>query len=78
MRPDGKIARDAGAYRWREIAHNCGLVAVGIHPSPVPNAVSAPILPKRLAGKRGGCSCAKKKYAKRGRLATFLESRGGP
>ena len=61
----GEIAREVGAYLLADIAHIAGLVAVGIHPSPVPHAdFVTTTTHKTLRGPRGGLILCREKYAK--------------
>src|ERR1035437_5793047 len=61
----GEIAREVGAYMLADIAHIAGLVATGLHPSPVPHAdFVTTTTHKTLRGPRGGLVLCKEKYAK--------------
>ena len=61
----GQIAREVGAYLLADIAHIAGLVAAGLHPSPVPHAdFVTTTTHKTLRGPRGGLVLCKEKYAK--------------
>ena len=75
----GKIARAAGALFFVDMAHIAGLVAVGLHPSPVPHAdfVSS-TTHKTLRGPRGGLVLCKAQYAKELDRLTFPGTQGGP
>ena len=60
-----KIAQDAGALFFVDMAHIAGLVAAGIHPSPVPHAdFVSTTTHKTLRGPRGGLVLCREKYAK--------------
>ncbi len=67
-----KIAKSVGAYFLVDMAHVAGLVAAGIHPSPVPHAdFVTSTTTKTLAGARGGFILAKEEYGKKIDKATF-------
>ncbi|KRL21585.1 glycine hydroxymethyltransferase [Lentilactobacillus kisonensis DSM 19906 = JCM 15041] len=73
------IADSVGAYLMVDMAHIAGLVATGLHPSPVPVAdVVTTTTHKTLRGPRGGMILAKAKYAKKINSAVFPGSQGGP
>lgn len=73
------IADSVGAYLMVDMAHIAGLVAVGLHPNPVPVAdVVTTTTHKTLRGPRGGLILAKEKYAKKINSAVFPGSQGGP
>lgn len=73
------IADSVGAYLMVDMAHIAGLVATGLHPSPVPVAdVVTTTTHKTLRGPRGGMILAKAKYAKKLNSAVFPGSQGGP
>ncbi len=75
----GKIAREAGAYLLADIAHVAGLVATGLHPSPVPHAdFVTTTTHKTLRGPRGGLVLCPEKYAKEIDSQTFPGIQGGP
>ncbi|PWU08885.1 MAG: glycine hydroxymethyltransferase [Verrucomicrobia bacterium] len=75
----GKIARESGAYLLADIAHIAGLVATGLHPSPVPHAdFVTSTTHKTLRGPRGGLVLCKEKYAKEIDSQTFPGIQGGP
>jgi len=75
----GKIARDYGAYLFADIAHIAGLVATGLHPSPVPYAdFVTTTTHKTLRGPRGGLIICKEAYAKAVNSAVFPGIQGGP
>ncbi|WP_283678557.1 serine hydroxymethyltransferase [Lentilactobacillus sp. Marseille-Q4993] len=73
------IADEVGAYFMVDMAHIAGLVATGLHPSPVPYAdVVTTTTHKTLRGPRGGMILAKEKFAKKLNSAVFPGSQGGP
>jgi len=75
----GAIAREVGAYLLADIAHIAGLVATGLHPSPVPFAdFVTTTTHKTLRGPRGGLVLCKEKYAKDIDSQTFPGIQGGP
>lgn len=73
------IAREVGAYLMVDMAHIAGLVACGLHPSPVPHAdfVTA-TTHKTLRGPRGGLILCKARYAQAIDAAVFPGIQGGP
>ena len=73
------IAHEVGAYLMVDMAHIAGLVAVGLHPSPVPYAdVVTTTTHKTLRGPRGGMILCKEELAKKIDSAIFPGSQGGP
>jgi len=74
-----QIADKAGAYLFVDMAHIAGLVAAGVHPSPVPYAdfVSG-TTHKTLRGPRGGFILCKKEFAKKIDMEIFPGIQGGP
>ena len=73
------IAHEVGAYLFVDMAHIAGLVAVGLHPSPVPYAdVVTTTTHKTLRGPRGGMILCKEALAKNIDSAIFPGSQGGP
>jgi glycine hydroxymethyltransferase len=75
----GKIAKAAGALVFVDMAHIAGLVAAGIHPSPVPHAdFVSTTTHKTLRGPRGGLVLCKTAFAKELDKLTFPGTQGGP
>jgi len=75
----GEIAREVGAYLLADIAHIAGLVAAGLHPSPVAHAdFVTTTTHKTLRGPRGGLVLCKEKYAKEIDSQAFPGIQGGP
>ncbi len=75
----GEIARSVGALLFADIAHIAGLVAAGIHPSPVPHAdFVTTTTHKTLRGPRGGLILCKAIHAKALDSAVFPGGQGGP
>ncbi|AKK05448.1 glycine/serine hydroxymethyltransferase [Corynebacterium mustelae] len=73
------IADEVGAKLWVDMAHFAGLVAAGLHPSPVPYAdVVSTTVHKTLGGPRSGMILAKQEYAKPLNSAVFPGQQGGP
>lgn len=74
-----EIADEVGAYLMVDMAHIAGLVAAGLHPSPVPYAdVVTTTTHKTLRGPRGGLILCKEEYAKAIDKAVFPGTQGGP
>ncbi len=74
-----EIADKVGAYLMVDMAHIAGLVAAGLHPSPVPYAdVVTSTTHKTLRGPRGGLILCKEQYAKAIDKAIFPGTQGGP
>ncbi len=74
-----EIADSVGAYLMVDMAHIAGLVAAGLHPSPVPYAdVVTTTTHKTLRGPRGGMILCKEEYAKQIDKAIFPGTQGGP
>ena len=74
-----EIADEVGAYLMVDMAHIAGLVAAGLHPSPVPYAdIVTSTTHKTLRGPRGGLILCKEKYAKQVDKAIFPGTQGGP
>ncbi len=75
----GEIARSVGALLFADIAHIAGLVAAGLHPSPVPHAdFVTTTTHKTLRGPRGGLILCKAIHAKALDSAVFPGGQGGP
>ena len=75
----GEIARSCGAYLLADIAHIAGLVAAGVHPSPVPHAdFVTTTTHKTLRGPRGGLILCRSEHAKAINSAVFPGIQGGP
>ena len=75
----GQIARDCGALLLADIAHIAGLVAAGIHPSPIEHAdFVTTTTHKTLRGPRGGLILCKQEHAKAIDSAVFPGAQGGP
>ncbi len=74
-----EIAKSVGAYLFVDMAHIAGLVATGVHPSPVPHAdFVTTTTHKSLRGPRGGIILCKEKYAKKIDGRVFPGVQGGP
>jgi glycine hydroxymethyltransferase len=75
----GEIARETGAYLLADIAHIAGMVAAGLHPSPIEHAdFVTTTTHKTLRGPRGGLILCKGKYAKEIDSQVFPGIQGGP
>jgi glycine/serine hydroxymethyltransferase len=75
----GEIAQEIGAYLLADIAHIAGLVAAGLHPSPIEHAdFVTTTTHKTLRGPRGGLIMCKEKYAKEIDSQVFPGIQGGP
>jgi glycine hydroxymethyltransferase len=75
----GEIAREVGAYLLADIAHIAGLVAAGVHPSPIEHAdFVTTTTHKTLRGPRGGLILCREKYAKEIDSQAFPGIQGGP
>jgi len=74
-----EIADEVGAYLMADIAHIAGLIAAGLHPSPVPYAHVIPTSThKTLRGPRGGMILCGAEYARAVDRAVFPGTQGGP
>lgn len=74
-----EIADEVGAKFWVDMAHFAGMVAAGLHPSPVPYAdVVSSTAHKTLGGPRSGFILARKEYAKKLNSSVFPGNQGGP
>ena len=74
-----EIADEVGALLMVDMAHFAGLVAAGIHPSPVPHAdVVTTTVHKTLGGPRSGLILCREEYAKKINSAVFPGQQGGP
>ncbi len=75
----GKLAREVGAYLFVDMAHIAGLVATGVHPSPIPHAdFVTSTTHKSLRGPRGGTILCKAEFAKKIDSQVFPGIQGGP
>lgn len=75
----GEIAKEAGAWLMADIAHIAGLIAAGLHPSPVPYAdFVTTTTHKTLRGPRGGMIMCRAEYAKAVDKLIFPGIQGGP
>ncbi|SNR27223.1 serine hydroxymethyltransferase [Actinomadura mexicana] len=74
-----RIADSVGALLMVDMAHFAGLVAAGLHPSPVPHAdIVTTTTHKTLGGPRGGLILAREQYGKKINSAVFPGMQGGP
>ena len=74
-----KVAKAVGAIFFVDMAHIAGLVAAGVHPSPVPHAdIVSTTTHKTLRGPRGGMVLSKAAFAKEIDKLTFPGTQGGP
>jgi glycine hydroxymethyltransferase len=74
-----QIADEVGAFLMTDMAHFAGLVAAGLHPSPVPHSdVTTTTVHKTLAGPRSGMILSREEHAKKIDSAVFPGQQGGP
>ncbi|MFI7130942.1 serine hydroxymethyltransferase [Nonomuraea sp. NPDC050153] len=74
-----RIADEVGAYLMVDMAHFAGLVAAGLHPSPVPHAhITTTTTHKTLGGPRGGVILSTAELAKKINSSVFPGQQGGP
>ncbi|MBN1945267.1 MAG: serine hydroxymethyltransferase [Bradymonadales bacterium] len=74
-----EVAREVGAYLVADIAHICGLVVGGVHPSPVPHAdVITSTTHKTFRGPRGGMVMCREEHKRAISRAVFPGLQGGP
>jgi glycine hydroxymethyltransferase len=74
-----EIADEVGALLMVDMAHFAGLVAAGLHPSPVPHAdVVTTTIHKTIGGGRGGMILCREEYTKKINSAVFPGQQGGP
>ncbi len=74
-----KVAKEVGAYFMVDMAHIAGLVAAGLHPSPVPYAdIVTTTTHKTLRGPRGGMILCREELGKAIDKAIFPGTQGGP
>lgn len=77
--PFRKIADEIGSTVMVDIAHFAGLVAAGLHPSPIPHAeIVTTTTHKTLRGPRGGMILCKQEFAKSVDSSVFPGNQGGP
>jgi len=75
----GKLARELGCYLFVDMAHIAGLVAAGVHPSPIPHAdFVTSTTHKSLRGPRGGIILCREEFAKKIDSQVFPGIQGGP
>lgn len=74
-----QIADEVGAVLWTDMAHFAGLVAAGLHPSPVPYSdIVSTTVHKTIGGPRSGMILARQDWAKKLNSAVFPGQQGGP
>jgi glycine hydroxymethyltransferase len=75
----GRLTREIGAFLFVDMAHIAGLVAAGVHPSPIPHAdFVTSTTHKSLRGPRGGIILCKEEFAKKIDAQVFPGIQGGP
>jgi glycine hydroxymethyltransferase len=75
----GRIAREVGAHSMADIAHVAGLVAAGLHPSPIPHMdFVTTTTHKTLRGPRAGMVMCREQFQKEVDRAVFPTIQGGP
>jgi glycine hydroxymethyltransferase len=75
----GRIAKDVGAHSMADIAHIAGLVAAGLHPSPIPHMdFVTTTTHKTLRGPRAGMVMCREQFQKEVDRAVFPTVQGGP
>jgi glycine hydroxymethyltransferase len=75
----GRIARDVGAFSMADVAHIAGLIAAGLHPSPVPHMdFVTTTTHKTLRGPRAGMVMCRSQFQKEVDRAVFPTIQGGP
>lgn len=73
------IADEVGAVLWTDMAHFAGLVAAGLHPSPVPYSdIVSTTIHKTIGGPRSGMILAKEEWGRKINSAVFPGQQGGP
>jgi len=74
-----EVAKSVNAYFMVDMAHIAGLIAAGLHPSPIPHAhVTTSTTHKTLRGPRGGLILANSEFAKKLNSSVFPGVQGGP
>src|SRR5574340_1082260 len=75
----GKAAKAVGALFFVDMAHIAGLIAAGVHPSPIPHAdIVSTTTHKTLRGPRGGLVLCRSAFSKEVDKLTFPGTQGGP
>lgn len=75
----GKIAKEVGAYSMADVAHIAGLIAAGLHPSPIPHMdFVTTTTHKTLRGPRAGMAMCREPFQKELDRAVFPTVQGGP
>jgi glycine hydroxymethyltransferase len=74
-----EISEEVGAYFLTDMAHIAGLVAAGVHPSPIPySEIVTTTTHKTLRGARGGMILCREEFAKKVNSRVFPGMQGGP